>query len=88
MERENQVIERPFLVFVWLEDFSPPGSRSVILLGQCNFSEPEAFVLSQCCTNSRLWCQKESWTVSVRNLLIIRNYLPEKVDFGGQHVLQ
>lgn len=30
-----------FLVFVWLGGFSPPGSRSVILLGPCNVSEPE-----------------------------------------------
>lgn len=28
VEKENKVIERPFLFFVWLEDFSPPGSRS------------------------------------------------------------
>lgn len=46
MEKENKVIERPFLVFVWLEDFLPPGSRSIILLGQRNISKLEVFLLS------------------------------------------
>lgn len=78
MEKENKVIERPFLVFVWLEDFSPPGSRSIILLGRCNISKPEVFVLSRCCRNPSLWCQKESWIASIGNLLIIWNCLPGK----------
>lgn len=76
LEKEKKVIERPFLFFVWLEDFLHPGSRSIILLGQCNVSKPEVFVLSRYCRNPSTWCQKESWIVSVGNLLIIRDYLP------------
>lgn len=81
MEKENRVIERPFLVFVWLEDFSPPGSGSIILLERCNVSKPEVFILSRCCRNPSPWCQKESWIVSIGNLLILWNYLPGKGFF-------
>lgn len=83
-KKENQVIERAFFFFfLWFlfgsGIFHPLEADPSLCWGSVTFLSLK--FLSQCGRNPTPGCQRESWIVSVINILIIWNYLPGKGGF-------
>lgn len=81
-KKENQVMERAFpppsFCLAW-GFFTPLEADPSLCRGSVRFLSLK--FLSQCSRNPTPGCQKESWIVSVRNILIIWDYLPGKGGF-------